>query len=185
MLWSGKFCQFYNIGWFTKLPHYTAHSDKPACLHLSYLLIKTDVAHSCLWLNLCFSRTGLCPLCNLNCKWLCAACSRKLQSCFVSKSCDDHLAITFASKCYFDYLLLWLPFYDDMVTSSCSHVFVSKVLRSTYYLMLFFCNPVYFPPFQILRPLSYKNLVFIMFNADLLNPALGNPCIQIKKFALI
>jgi len=53
--------------------------EEPACLHLglnSHLVVKTSEVWTCLWLNLCLSRIGLCPTCNLSYKWFCTACSR-------------------------------------------------------------------------------------------------------------
>lgn len=51
--------------------HVCAYTRVPVCFHLDlerHLLVKTNSVHSSLWLLICFSKTGLCPSCNLNYK---------------------------------------------------------------------------------------------------------------------
>lgn len=90
------------------------------CLHLrlkGHLTVKTKQVYSCLWLNLCFSGTGVCPTYNCNYKWFCTACSRTRNMSLFQKSFIAILQSCLCLKRLYD--PPWLPYCDYLLWLRC------------------------------------------------------------------
>lgn len=118
----------------------------------SHLSLKTNWVHPCLWLVLYFSRTGLCPTCNLDYQWFCTACSRNGNHVFTSKRLLLTISWSYLSlKGYLttcDLFVVTTSCYSNLVISPPCSLFVSGGTN-----LLCECSAPVTPP--ILPPKSF------------------------------
>ena len=142
-------------------------NEEPVCFHhrlKARLILKMNQARSYLRLNLCFSMIELCLILNLNYKQFCTICSRMAIASLFQKLVMTILPL------YLYFNRLQRP---AVTTTCCNGYLVVTTL-------LCLCSASIALPIDLLNPpfgnpltLSYKNLVFLISIADLLNATVG------------